>query len=65
MASPSGLTSKTKSMDAFVCVYVCTSDEFCAEEREYVSRSQRVSVEESESECRDVREKRVRQSCEN
>ena len=37
MASPSGLTSKTKSIDAFVgvcvCVYVCTSDEFCAEER--------------------------------
>ena len=30
-----------------VCVYVCTSDEFCAEERECWSRSQRASVEKS------------------
>ena len=43
-----------------VYVYGCTSDEFCAEEREYVLRTQRVSVKKSESECRDVKQNRVR-----
>ena len=43
-----------------VCVYVCTSDEFCAEEKECVSRSQGVSIEKSESACREVRERVLR-----
>ena len=37
-----------------VCVYVCTSDEFGAEEKQWVSRSQRVSIEKSKSEYREV-----------
>ena len=39
-----------------VCVYVCTSDEFGAEEKQWVSRSHTVSVEKSESEYRDETE---------
>ena len=40
-----------------VCVYVCTSDEFCAEERECVSRSQRVRIEKTKSAYREARER--------
>ena len=39
MASPPGLTSKTLNEYEWVCVYVCTSDEFCADEEKSESKS--------------------------
>ena len=53
MASSSGLTSKTKSIDAFACMcvrvmnFVQKKGSACREVRECVSRSQRASVEKS------------------
>ena len=65
MASPSGLTSKTNSMDAFACNCVCEMNfvqkkgsEY-REVRECMSRSQNVRIEKSESKCREVQKKRT------